>query len=549
MYRQRQYVDHQSLPGCRVSRRPSGKRKNKYGLRCWQYGDAPCPRAYCGCKDTATNNRGNIRRPLSRSSSPRTARYQDLRRTARYKELATAKKSGCGPNCKYSRCAANDPCYARPFYEPKVKKATKRIERSPRTEVKTSLGAPVREIYYEQEEEEDEDDMMMEEMDQELRHLDEFPGQYCDQTCTDCSETSTEVKTLNKQSGDSDMGLKSLTMKTVACNTDRSCNQSCYYHPDVQTRVLKDVNSNSTFQKQTSSIPREKMLDPTPLPRVALLRPPRPASFQILTKKDRQMIRYALQKKQFPTPRPAIHEVFLYDHEALPKSETPSQPTSEVPLHSQFSQTSTPVSLTSRRESARPRREPTPRTRIQPQYQKWLPGKLSPRLVTPPEVKSVYTSQTPREEPPPQPQSTQKEQPQPSPTLTLKTPTPPESTPTPPNLTPPQIQRRPTPPVVPLVISTLTSDYDSDATTTSNATTDFKSSSRTPSVCLCQLCGKSQNASTATAAIYKNNNNPLYDIVSPMQSPSRMGGHAVATMGRQAPSRAWAWFLTLCEVV
>jgi len=128
--------------------------------------------------------------------------------------------------------------------------------------------------------------------------------------------------------------------------------------------------------------------------------------------------------------------------------------------------------------------------------------------------------------------------------------TPPKSILEPPKLTPPQLQQKSilTMPILmpTTAFSSISSDYDSDTISTSNATIRSKSSSqRCSSIYLCHLCRKSQ-------AIYKNNNNNLlYDIVNPMQSPSQMEGHVIATMGRHGRglSQAWSLFLAFCEVV
>jgi len=108
-------------------------------------------------------------------------------------------------------------------------------------------------------------------------------------------------KIPNNQSYTCNTSLRSLMMKTIACNTNFY--HFCYYHPkvhDIQTRVLKVVDSNSMLEsphKKAPHLTREKNLVPTLLPRVDLFYPPRPVPHQILTQKDQQMIRCILQKK------------------------------------------------------------------------------------------------------------------------------------------------------------------------------------------------------------------------------------------------------------
>ncbi|KAG0577845.1 hypothetical protein KC19_5G186100, partial [Ceratodon purpureus] len=53
-------------------------------------------------------------------------------------------------------------------------------------------------------------------------------------------------------------------------------------------------------------------------------------------------------------------------------------------------------------------------------------------------------------------------------------------------------------------------------------TNSYSDSETPPTACLCNLCGKLELASgMTTGAVYKNNNNPLYDLVSPLQSTAR----------------------------
>ena len=552
-----------------------GMMRDTYGIRCGQYDDAPCHefgKGYGGCRCTAANNRGQTRRSFSRTSTPK-------RKVPRFHELACAKRFGCDPSCKYPRCASNDPYYAVPFYEPQQRqdrKTFKKIEQFPSTSVlrnTCSRMAKIREIFKRVGDKMTMGLKYLQEV-QDSKNLDVLPMLMlnCDGNCAECDATPRESIRGGTGRGDGipkristrtpkDTELKPPATKTVASNTE----VTCYGPPEFReapTTELKVVNSNSaveTLNKQTSPIPPEKTPATSPVPRVALQRPPRPGPPSNIPKKDQQMIRYARQQQERLTPQPKDEPLYgrhlpstpkpkttpppplvpLYGHDApsalapratppppppptLPSydHEVPSQPNPEMPPFHHL-ETSTPASLTSRREA-------TP-SRMHPSRQKWLPRKLSPRLQTPPVVEMTYPTRTPSispcSEPPkspppksPLPRSTPAKSP---------TPTHPQASPPPPIPTADQLSK---------AISPLTSEYDSDATSITDTTSNSNSNSDdsgTATVCLCSLCGKSENA---TAIVYKNNNNPLYDLASPLQSPARAGFPSVATLGRN-PSR------------
>lgn len=612
MYRPLQYVDNQSLPGCQVSNRRTSRsakndmrpgivRKDKHGLRGGQHDDAPRHRfgtGYGGCRFTPANTRATAtRHTFSRPSSP-------IRKIPRFHELACAKKPGCGPNCKYSRCAAKDPCYATPFYTPNERQDRRGRRRSgplPSPSLLRNTCSRMARIIEISQRVGDSITMGLKYLHevQDPRSLDVLPlfERSCDGNCADCSDDLENTLLISRESirggaGEviPDVGLKT---KTVAINTERSWYEAPEFH-EPPTRTLKDMNSNSTLHKQTSPIPVEmKTPTPTPLPRVALLRPPRPAPPQNITIKDRQMIRYALQQQErvvtphpkyghvaTPSPRqggdspapvplhghevpaspgpratPPPAPVALYAHEA-PRRMTPEAP----PFHS----------LISRREGS------TPPGKLHPLRERWLPGKISPRMRTPPVVSMTNPSKTPSLTPKSQPQSTQHLtlNPAPNPTSTSPlqgaSPAPPSQQASPPPVStkvralfmeslskssiarhvwlsfqtlntgfayldqqssqPVSYQPISSQAMSSQPISLLTSNYDSDITTT---TTDSNCSSEAPTMCVCSMCGKSENVLAMTTGVYKNNNNPLYNLASPMQSP----GRDPPTMG-SSPSRA-----------
>ncbi|KAG0574791.1 hypothetical protein KC19_VG291600 [Ceratodon purpureus] len=501
------------------SRRKDGAYKSTFGIwdddfgsRLWDdVRSLRCPRGNgTGRRITVAQRRSVIRQPVAREVTPR--------RHFRFDLLAAPKKHGqCGPRCKTPRCAAIEHeqklyCNAADHHERKERKDERYFD------ARNSTGSTVRNntyittmanfhvIHDRVSNTENHDSTTglrnLKKVNKVARELEDFPidEQNCERNCDECSNAAqklTEAMTyINPESGTE---LRSSTItRTMGTNTERFREKVDY---GIPARVLKEKNNNIISeelpQKATTPIPRVKI--PTPIPRVALLKPPKHKAY---TNLNNLAIKSELQLRT-PQPKPW---------------------------------NSSPQSLTSRRT--------TPRRESHPQTQKLMgPGKLAPRLFTPPTFTLTHTprsiSTTKQDQDPQQnqPEPTELEPPKPIQPLNLR-----EAL----NQGSSESSRKFSEEAsrgYSLVTTTSESDSSSEEASIENSNKD--SSVETPSMyCVCSLCGKSETVNdgfrmnSAGAAVYRNN--PLYSP--PESMTSGASWTPVSTV-------SWRLVYTLLEVL
>lgn len=447
-----------------------------------------------------------------KSSAPR----YDARR---YDALATPKAHGCGPNCKKSRCAATDtPEYAQPHWEAYKRRARKGGRRGSTAESPSiySTMAHVQDRVLDL----GRYDMTMGLKSikvEEQEDLQVLPScePTCERNCGECSEapresTEEEVETHGKRNGTQGSGLKSLTRtRSVGSNTEEE--ESLREVAEVPVGVLQDARNNKVpnwSDKVAPSAPRWKI--PTPIPRVAFLRPPKP--------RRQDIIEYGEQGDGLPAQRPPTPRL--------------SNSRFQKPAWS-----ASPVSLTSRRVTA---------SRISPQIQKLMPGKLAPRLFT-------HTGLLSRQSP----QSTEPEKPE-------HNPEPPELQPLSPSLQPSsptsqqslnQSLKQSSTQTSPQSskesskadsLVTSVSDFENSSSSTEGSHSESIPEDLTP-FCMCSLCGKCEsiNNTSHSNSVEIYTNNPLY---SPERSTTTTVDPRTAQNSNIASSR-WSFLYTFLEIM
>lgn len=438
-----------------------------YGL--WNHG--------CGCRGNELwddvllqrSRRGNgvrchasqkriINQPVSGETTPK--------RQLRFKALAAPKKSGCGPNCKKSRCAATVE-YAKPHCIVSNHKDRKG-EKRPRTSVFQRGGRNIHTIMAntcvpDRSRECEDYDMTLGLKNlkkvNEFGDLEDFPTgeQNCERNCGECSDALEDATTNDPESRSGTHGneMKSSTTRTVGSNTEKYCARVDY---DIPVRVLKSVDNNIMSESlQNATIPIRRANPPRPIPRVALLKPPQPKPYKHLNKMAKKMMKYAVERQ--------------------------------------------PLSLTSRRIAPQ---------KLLPQTQKLMPpGKLAPRLLIPPTSIPFTRTPTPRSP------STKREKPQPKTELQ-----PPRSTQNPSvnEISSNQSSKRSSTQsskqsskadslITPTEFDT--SSSSSRCTINEHSNKDSTTKPLTPTYCVCRLCGKSESIteySQLNSSVAYNNN-------------------------------------------
>ena len=500
-----QYVEgHKSLPI--VLSRSYHPTRNDYLSTYGVWNDGNGLRG-CGLwDDVIFQNFRNVEGRKSRSSK-KNANKSILRSTIpnrqfRFNVLATPKKSGCGTNCKASRCATIE--YAKPYcaiHKQKQKKSENKLKTNAHLKQEKIIYTTMENIHIQDRIHKDENhnrtiDLKNLKKVNPLGYLESLSitEQNCKRNCSECSNApqkliETRRYNLENINRINDIELKPLDdTRTVGCNIEKNYIKDKDY--EIPRRVLKNVNNNvmkELLKNSTSSIPRVKI--PTSIPRVAFLCLPKPEPYKHLNKLAIKMIKYAIGKDQISTPQP--------------KSWNKSPPNS----------------LTSQRTTLR---------KVPLETQKLILEKLAPRSLTPPT--SIPSTQTPNISPQSQQEKPQKQikAPQLQPILYQIS-----------NEVSRKSSKQSSEQSSNFLTST-TSYFD----TTSEEISDNHSNnyeSLTPMYCFCNLCGKLENGTNdfqMNRTIY--HNNPLY---SPLQSLTRQTN---SNLGR---TMNWRFFYIILEVV
>jgi hypothetical protein len=446
------------------------------GIGLWD--DVPYPR-YQRIGSRAATQRRNTTHHEPRVPAPR--------RESRFEALAAPKRYGqCGPRCMKHRCAAIEH-----EHKPSCAAGKRKQRKGEHRPMTSAFPGIVQNIHTTMTSMQAQDripnhDLTMGTLKDMKKGELPSDSQTCERNCGECSNAPREesMAMTNPESSTHDTGLKSMTRTKT--------------EPDyaIPRRVLKEQNSNimQELPAKAATSPVRRVKIPTPLPRVALLKPPKQKYYQHANELTEKMIKSAVERDQ-------LH----------PKAWVLS-----------------PKLLT-------PRRATTVRKACNLQTQKPMaPGKLAPRLFTPPtSIPSTRTnSNTPRS----QEQDSQQAQLEPTEVLqTIQAPNSEEILNLEEALNPSEDES----PRGHESLVTSTAEFESSSEGSSNRDSIEEESLATPMCCLCSLCGKSESvAHTDGGAVYRSN--PLY---SPPQSVS--SGRDVS------PGVAVIWRLlcTLMEVL
>lgn len=418
--------------------------------------------AYSAYNITAGSKRRNIRQPNSKSiNSGRRMIIQDFR----LNELATASKCGSRSECEESRCASNDPYYALPFYalhERKDKVHAKKYGRGVSTTIMRSRHSNMATVRRKLTTHTNDKNTgfakfrdLQESRDSQVSPMIKRNSIRNRVVCFGASHEGVKkapTRDSKRQSADPcGFASKSSTMETIG-----QCGEKDEKH-EIPLWVLNNRNSDSTlhlFQKQTRPIPAANTHPSNLNSSLFQLRATKPS--RSITKIAIEMIANAINEAKLLNPKPKQRVP------PLQHSENPTRP-----------------SETFQRE--------TTRHKMHLDRNTWTPSKLSSMVHTLPMTTQTPDApqperMSPQTEPNPQEQSQQDENPH-----------------------QPHQQSQPSEPELPRQQDPETQvhtfpncddnrDFRGDVCDAATSVSS-KSSSATPIVCLCKLCGTPERVS------------------------------------------------------